>query len=104
MDEVITMIDTPRGHVTIRPTSESDAPAYRDLRLAALRAHPEAFGADYNSLAARSIEHWQERMREGNGGERGITYVAVAQEDLIGMTVLHRGDLPKLQHWANIFG
>jgi RimJ/RimL family protein N-acetyltransferase len=97
-------LTTPRGDITIRPTNESDAPAYRELRLAGLRAHPEAFGADYDSLAARSIEHWQERMREGSGGERGITYVAVAQGELIGMTVLQRGDLPKLRHWANIFG
>ena len=101
---MITKLDTPRGAVTIRPTNESDAPAYRELRMAALRAHPEDFGADYDSLAARSIEHWQERMREGAGGERGITHVAVAQGELIGMMVLQRGDLPKLRHWAHIFG
>jgi RimJ/RimL family protein N-acetyltransferase len=101
---VITTIDTPRGVVFIRPTSESDAPAYRDLRLAAVRSHPEAFGADYESLAARPLEGWQERMRAGAGGDHGITYVAEAQGELIGMTVLQRGELPKLRHWANIFG
>jgi RimJ/RimL family protein N-acetyltransferase len=104
MAKVITTIDTPRGEILIRPTSEEDAPAYRDLRLAALRGHPEAFGADYENLAARPLEGWQERMRAGAGGESGITYVAVAQRELIGMTVLQRGELPKLRHWAHIFG
>jgi RimJ/RimL family protein N-acetyltransferase len=100
----VVTLTTQRGEVRIRPTSEGDAQAYRDLRLAALRAHPEAFGADYESLAARPIEHWQERMRAGAGGDHGITYVAEAHGELIGMTVLQRGELPKLRHWANIFG
>jgi ribosomal protein S18 acetylase RimI-like enzyme len=97
-------LSTARGEVHIRPTRESDAAAYRELRLAALRDHPEAFGADYESLVARSIEQWQERLREGAGGDHGITYVAVAQGQLLGMTALQRGDLPKLRHWAHIFG
>jgi ribosomal protein S18 acetylase RimI-like enzyme len=99
-----TVINSPQGDITIRPTREGDAPAYRELRLEGLRAHPEAFGADYESLAARSIDHWQDRMRQGAGGEHGITYVAVAHGALLGMTVLQRGELPKLRHWGHIFG
>ena len=98
-----TMLDTPRGPVTIRPTHELDAAAYRELRLSALQEHPEAFGMDYVTSAAQPIEHWQERMRSGAGGEHGITYVAEAGDNLLGMTTLVRGDLAKTRHAGNIY-
>ena len=101
---MITTIDTPRGAVTIRPTNADDAPAYRELRLQGLRDHPEAFGADYETSAARPIEYWQERMHSGAGGEQGITYVADAAGELIGMTALVRNDLAKTRHAGSIFG
>ncbi len=40
-------IRTPRGNVVIRQGQESDAQAYRELRLEGLHNHPEAFSADY---------------------------------------------------------
>jgi RimJ/RimL family protein N-acetyltransferase len=99
-----TTLDTPRGPVTLRPTREEDAAAYRALRLVALDAHPEVFGMDYATSAAQPIEHWQERMRSGAGGDRGVTYVAEAAGELIGMTVLVRNDLTKTRHAGNIYG
>jgi len=41
-------ITTPRGTILIRQGQESDAQAYRELRLEALRATSEAFSADYD--------------------------------------------------------
>jgi RimJ/RimL family protein N-acetyltransferase len=101
---VITTIDTPRGTVTIRPTNADDAPDYRELRLQGLRDHPEAFGADYETSAARPIEYWQERMRTGAGGPEGVTYIAEAAGELIGITALVRNDLAKTRHAGSIFG
>ena len=101
---MVTTLDTPRGPVTLRPTREQDAAAYRALRLAALEEHPEVFGMDYATSAAQPIEHWQERMRSGSGGEHGVTYVAEAAGALIGMTVLVRNDLAKTRHAGNIYG
>ena len=95
---------TPRGSVIIRSTREADAAAYRELRLESLLAHPEAFGADFETSAARPIEYWQERMRQGSGGPQGITYVAEAGDKLVGMMALVRNELAKTQHWAHIFG
>lgn len=90
---------TARGEVGIRPTRESDAEAYRALRLAALRAHPEAFGADYAQSAAQPPAYWQERMRRGAGGEHGVSYVAEATGALVGITGLVRHhDEPKARH------
>jgi RimJ/RimL family protein N-acetyltransferase len=98
-----TLIQTSKGDVLIRPTHTDDATAYRALRLESLQAHPEAFGADYATNAARPIEYWQERMSAGAGGEHGITYVAEAAGELIGMTALVRHDQAKTRHAGSIF-
>jgi RimJ/RimL family protein N-acetyltransferase len=98
------LIQTSKGDVRIRPTHMDDAPAYRALRLEGLQAHPEAFGADYATSAARPIERWQESMQSGAGGEHGVTYVAEAAGELIGMTALVRNELPKMRHAGSIFG
>jgi RimJ/RimL family protein N-acetyltransferase len=98
------LLHTSKGDVLIRPTHVDDAAAYRALRLISLQAHPEAFGADYDTSAARPIEYWQERMQAGAGGDGGITYVADAAGELIGMTTLVRNDLAKTRHAGAIFG
>jgi len=98
------LIHTAKGDVRIRTTKADDAAAYRDLRLEGLRDHPEVFGADYATSAARPIEYWQERMSIGAGGEHGVTYVADASGELIGMTALVRNDLAKTRHAGSIFG
>ncbi len=100
----ITTICTPKGDVLVRPTRMEDATAFRALRLEGLQAHPEAFGADYESSAARPIERWQESMQNGAGSEQGITYVAEAAGELIGMTALVRNELAKMRHAGSIFG
>ena len=97
-------IQTSKGDVHIRPTRIDDAAAFRALRLEGLIAHPEAFGADYANSVARPIEYWQERMQSGAGGEQGITYVADAAGELIGMTALVRNELAKTRHAGSIFG
>lgn len=97
-------LTTPRGEVTIRPTREDDAPKYRALRLKGLQDHPTVFGSDYATSAARPIEYWQERMRNGAGNDEQVTYVAEAAGALIGMTTMVRNDLPKTRHAGSIFG
>jgi RimJ/RimL family protein N-acetyltransferase len=98
------VIQTSKGDILIRPTRADDAATYRALRLEGLQAHPEAFGADYATTAARPIERWQASMQSGAGGENGITYVADAAGELIGMTALVRNDLAKTRHAGSIFG
>jgi RimJ/RimL family protein N-acetyltransferase len=88
----------------LRPSRREDATAYRDLRLDALQRSPAAFGADYESSAARPLSFWEERMAQGALGEQGVTYLALADGVLIGMTSLARNTLAKTQHSASIFG
>src|ERR671933_835761 len=95
-----TVIETARGMVTIRPTREEDALAFRDLRLEALRTHPEAFGMDYASRLTSPMEHWQDVARRGAGDDKGITYVAEAGGSLVGMTGIFRENSIKMEHAA----
>jgi RimJ/RimL family protein N-acetyltransferase len=96
---VDTTISTPRGNVTIRPAREEDAPAYRELRLEALRDHPEAFSSDYTAQAAKPLAFWAERLKPGSGPR---FHFAAHQGQLIGMCGIAREDSPKTQHSATI--
>ncbi|MCL4530034.1 MAG: GNAT family N-acetyltransferase [Chloroflexi bacterium] len=97
MDKNIT---TPHGTVIIRQAKESDAQAYRELRLEALRSHPDAFSADYAVNEQRPMTFWAERMR--SLGDENTMFFAVHEIDLIGMCGIFRGDSPKTRHSASI--
>jgi RimJ/RimL family protein N-acetyltransferase len=99
-----TPIATARGTVTIRPASEEDAPAYRDLRLEALQNHPAAFSADYATAFAQPMTYWTERVRS-SGTETGIVnFHAFHELQLIGMCAIARRNSPKTRHSADIVG
>jgi hypothetical protein len=53
-----TVMATPRGTITIRPAAEDAAAPLRDLRLEALRTHPEAFSADYATTLDQPVTFW----------------------------------------------
>ena len=90
-------------NVPVRPVQESDASAFRALRLEALKAHPDAFGADYAESEARPLEHWQARARPDQTGMQ-FTFVAESDNMLIGMAGIYRsGDL-KSRHSSSIWG
>lgn len=93
-------ITTPRGLITIRPGQEADAPAYRELRLEALRNHPEAFSADYAANEGQPMTYWTERLRSLDSD--GMMYFAVSDNKLIGMCAIYRGNSPKIQHSATL--
>ena len=97
-----TFITTPRGRISIRPAAETDAQAYRQLRLQALHDHPEAFSSDYAVIAARPAEYWTERLT--SLGSEGTLHFATYSDHLIGMTGIVRGDSPKTRHSAFIWG
>jgi RimJ/RimL family protein N-acetyltransferase len=98
---VDTLITTPHGTVTIRLATEEDTPAYRDLRLEALRSHPEAFSSDYVANLAKPMTFWTERLRS-NGAV--TIYFAVHDHQLVGMCGIARENSPKVQHSATIVG
>jgi RimJ/RimL family protein N-acetyltransferase len=78
--------------------------AYQTLRLEALRHHQDAFMADYEQQAARSIEYWQESLFRNINSPSGVIYFAVVDQSLVAMMGIGRVVLPKQQHSANIWG
>jgi len=63
--------------VTIRPGTEEDAPAYRELRLEALRNHPEAFSSDYETALAKPMSFWTQRLRFNDPDNGAMLYFAL---------------------------
>ena len=96
------MITTPRGIVKIRSAQEVSAQAFRDLRLEAVRNHPEAFGADFDTENGPPATFWEERLHAP--GSEGTIYFATQNDRFIGMCGILRRNSPKIKHSAIIWG
>jgi RimJ/RimL family protein N-acetyltransferase len=104
MQPAMIELQTPHGAVSLRPTREEDAEAYRELRLEGLRTHSEVFGEAYAASLERPPERWQRTVRDGAGSELSILYVAEAGGKLVGMAGIYRIDGAKMRHSGNIWG
>lgn len=90
--------------IIVRPSTAADAAALRELRLEALRSHPEAFSADYASTERESHGFWVERAAHGADDLEHAIMLAVAGADLVGMCGIRRNPSPKTRHGAVIWG
>ena len=97
-------LTTSKGVITIRAAVPDDAALLRELRLEALARHPEAFGADYASTAAESVEVWVERITKNALDNQGVICVAATANQLIGMIGLVCGHWPKTRRSGTIWG
>lgn len=97
-----TSLPTPRGEVTIRACRPEDWPAYRELRLQALRDHPTAFSASYEDNLLHRQEFWQKRLTTDD--EREALFLAESRGALIGMTGIYRDLGKKTRHQGDIWG
>lgn len=87
--------------LVVRRLTPADAAAFQGLRLTALRAHPEAFGASPDSPTendpAQALKRLQPRPGHAQWGLwRGAT--------LLGLAALGREEAPKLAHKAWLWG
>ncbi len=98
-----TTLATIHGEVVLRAARVEDVEAFRELRLEALRTHPEAFGADYATELARPLTYWAETL-ERVAGDTAVIILATHQQALIGMTGVQRGFSVKTQHGGLIWG
>jgi RimJ/RimL family protein N-acetyltransferase len=87
----------------LRPACRDDVEAFRDLRLEALRTHPEAFGADYATEAAQPLSYWHAALERASGSA-AVIFLAVHQHHFLGMVGLQRGFSVKTQHAGVIWG
>ncbi|HME51088.1 MAG TPA: GNAT family N-acetyltransferase [Candidatus Lokiarchaeia archaeon] len=69
---------------------------YRELRLAALKSEPIAFGSAFEEEERMSEGDWKQRLKN--------VLFAVIDDKLIGMIVLVFNSRIKTKHIANIFG
>ena len=90
---------------TIRPLGFEDAALYRAIRLEALAAHPDAFGAAFEEEAARPLEAFAERLTASTvfgGFEDGAR--AGGESLPNGGTLPGRGSLPDDEKILGIAG
>ena len=98
------ILSTPRGPVIIRPARATDAAAFRALRLEALKAHPEAFAAAYETEASEPDEFWVNRLPRADPESYGALFFAETSAGLAGMAGIWRRDGRKVRHSATIWG
>jgi RimJ/RimL family protein N-acetyltransferase len=88
--------------ITIRPVRESDLRAYRELRLEALRAHPEAYGSDYAEQAADPDSVWMGRIQASIEGAASRIFLAEDAGEVIGLVAVFRDQGAKVCHSASL--
>ena len=83
--------------VIVRKLIETDAQAFRILRLSALQSQPDAFVSAWEEEVDRPLSWFADILRD--------EYVVGAQIDgiLIGTAALHRGDRLKTRHRATLW-
>jgi RimJ/RimL family protein N-acetyltransferase len=97
-------INTSKGEVIIRIATVQDAPQIYDLRLEALRLHPDAFTADASTTMDRGIQAWVKLIEDYGKDQIGVIMIAACEDGLIGMAGLVRGHWPKTRHRADMWG
>jgi len=94
-------IGTKLGLVIVREATLADAEQFRQLRLDALQDSPIAFPADYAVNLSHPMSFWETRLKTD---QTGTIFFAEHDNLLIGMMGIRRGELPKTEHNATIWG
>lgn len=92
-------------NIRIEPLRERRIPACWQLRLRALREHPEAFGQPYEEAIATPLGEAHATLRQRLSAPGSATLVALdGHETLVGMIGFFREPRPKNAHRGNIVG
>jgi ribosomal protein S18 acetylase RimI-like enzyme len=87
------------GHWTIRVLGPNDLPAFRSLRLDALRLHPRAFGSSYDEEAAYTLDQFAAAWPAAPG----IMLGGFVADRLVGFAGLQVTPKIKLRHKGFIY-
>lgn len=91
--------------IRIERLSEARIAACWQLRLRALRDHPEAFGQPYDEAIAIPLDDAHETLRQRMATADSVTFVAVdGAESLVGMIGFFREPRAKNAHRGNVVG
>jgi RimJ/RimL family protein N-acetyltransferase len=91
---------------TIRRIQAGEVDLYKQIRLAALKEAPYAFGSTYDSALERSAESWRAQVESSALGSDRATFIAFSDNVPIGIAALYRdkenGDTGELlQVWVS---
>ena len=87
--------------VEIRALAESDAKAFRAIRLDALATSPEAFGSSHEEEAAFPLETFRARIEMP---EPSVIFGAFADDALVGMAGFLASEKRKQRHIGTLWG
>ncbi len=99
---MIRSLVTPRGKILIREAKPADATPFRELRLGALQDSPIALTADYHRNQSQPLKYWEDMLT--TQPDESTIFLAVSEDNLIGMTGIARAGSPKTRHSAWIWG
>ena len=82
-----------------RPIASRDWPAYREVRLNALKDSPQAFGATWEQEAVLPEEDWSARTLASESGQSGRGFFAITRDEVCGLVwcLLSDSD-PRIAH------
>lgn len=78
--------------VSVRRLELGEGELFRDMRLAALKESPHAFGSTYESAIERSAESWQVQADSTVLGPDRATFIAFSGDTPVGISALYRDD------------
>ena len=90
--------------IRIERITQETFPAWRALRLRALKEHPDAFGATWEDYAALSEEDAREGFFARLGPRSQVWGAFAADGSLLGTVGLYCDSGPKMAHRAHIWG
>jgi ribosomal protein S18 acetylase RimI-like enzyme len=88
----------------IRPLAEADASAYQELRLRALREHPDAFTSSYEEDRTRPLAWARSRIVPSAEAPHNFVLGAFAQGKLVGILGMSVEPRIKIRHKGYVFG
>ncbi len=92
------------SNLGIRALTEDDVDDFRNLRLRALKEHPEAFGSSYEAERAVPLEAVAERLRRTAESQDSFTLGAYRGSTLVGMVGFYQETREKTRHRGTIWG
>lgn len=88
----------------VRILKETDAEAFWNIRLRALRDNPDSFGASYEEILERGIAGVAQGLRKRDSAPDDVTFGAFEGTTLIGIAGFQREEETKRRHKGVIWG
>lgn len=87
--------------ISVRPITSTDWPAYRELRLKALKESPQAFGSTWQQEILLPEQDWSARAIASESGQSARGFFAISKDEVCGLVWCLISDSDP--HVANIY-